>query len=108
LGALSLFAVSIWKTLNTAQQVLYSQEQISGRTHLRWLLANFPQAREELIRAGFHHLQQVKTVPPFVSLEQAANVHGLDVGRVVERLRAALGPAVARPSQPVQPKEKAS
>jgi len=108
LAALSLFAVSIWKTLNTAQQVLYSQEQISGSTHLRWLLANFPQAREELIRAGFHHLQQVKTVPPFVSLEQAANVHGLDVDRVVERLRAALGPAVARPSQPVQLKEKAS
>ncbi len=99
LGALILFGLSIWKTLGLRQQVLHTEEQITPKTHLRWLLDNFPQAREELIRAGLCHLQNVKSVPSFVTLAQAASVHGADASAIAERLRTVLRPAI---------KEKAS
>lgn len=103
LTALTLFGVGIWKTLARRQQVLFTSEQISPKTHVRWLLDNFPQAREELIRAGLHHLQQVRTVPWFITLEQAAGVHGVEVGAIVDRLRAVLRPATpAAPPKTVQ------
>lgn len=102
LSALALFGVSIWKTLGRRQQVLYTEEQITPRTHLRWLLDNFPEAREELIRAGLHHLKNVPTVPSFVTLEQAASIHGLDANALAERLRALLRPKALRPA-PQQP-----
>ena len=90
LGAVGLFGVSIWKTLGRRQQVLYTEEQITPKTHLRWLLDNFPLARGELIRAGLHHLQAVQFVPSFITLEQAARVHGVDAGKIAEHLRAVL------------------
>lgn len=93
LAALGLFSISIWKTLSQRQQVLHSEEQISPKTHLRWLLDHFPGAREELIRAGLHHLRNVPSVPSFITLEQAANVHGVNPNAIVERLRALLRPA---------------
>lgn len=95
LTALGLFGISIWKTLGRRQQVLYTEEQITPKTHLRWLLDNFPQAREELIRSGLHHLQNAKFVPPFVTLEQAASLHGIEAGSIVERLRTVLRPPSA-------------
>jgi hypothetical protein len=95
LTALGLFGISIWKTLGRRQQVLYTEEQITPKTHLRWLLDNFPQAREELIRSGLHHLQNAKFVPPFVTLEQAASLHGIEAGPIVERLRTVLRPPSA-------------
>lgn len=92
LTALTLFGIAIWKTLGHRQQVFVSEEQISPRTHVRWILDNFQQGREELIRAGLHHLGTAKFVPYFVTLEQAAQVHGLDVNAIVAHLRQALQP----------------
>lgn len=100
LAALSLFGISIWKTLGLRQQVLQTPEQITPKTHLRWLLDNVPHAREELIRAGLCHLQSVNSVPSFVTVAKAASVHGVDADVIVARLRASLS------SEPV--KEKAS
>lgn len=98
LTALTLFGISIGKTLGRRPQVLHTVEQISPKTHLRWLLDNFPQAREELIRAGLRHLESVKFVPYFVTVEQAARVHGIDPNAVVERMRAVLRPQTAPPT----------
>ncbi len=93
LTALSLFSLSLWKTLSLRQQVLTTGEQINTKTHVRWLLDNFPQAREELIRAGLCKLESVKTVPGFISIQQAATVHGVNADEVVARLREKLKPA---------------
>jgi hypothetical protein len=92
LAAVGLFGLGIWKTLCRRQQVLHTPEQITPKTHLRWLLENFPVAREELIRAGLHHLKEVSFVPPFVTLEQAARIHGVDAEAIANRLRAVLQP----------------
>lgn len=92
LTALTLFGISLWKTLGRPQQLLTTEEQITPKTHLRWLLDNFPQAREELVRAGLHHLQNAKSVPWFVTLEQAAGVHGVNVDAIVKHLRQVLRP----------------
>lgn len=92
LGALSLFGISMWQTLGRRQQVLYTVEQITPKTHLRWVLDNFPQGREELIHAGLRHLQSQQFIPYFVTLEQAAKVHGIDVNNIVEHLRTVLRP----------------
>lgn len=90
LAALTLFGISIWKTLGLRQQVLHTAEQITPKTHLRWLLDNFPQAREELICGGLCHLQNVQSVPSFVTLAQAARVHGVEPNALAERLRTVL------------------
>jgi hypothetical protein len=93
LAALTLFGISIAKTLGRRPVLLVMPEQISPRTHVRWLLDNFPEARAEMIRAGLRHLAAAPVVPYFVTLAQAAAVHGLDVEPVVERLRVVLRPA---------------
>lgn len=95
LTALTLFGIAIWKTLSRRQQVLVTEEQISPRTHVRWILDNFPRGKEELIHAGLHNLKTAKFVPYFVTLETAASLHAVDVNDVVAHLR-----AVLRPSQP--------
>jgi len=100
LSALSLFSISLWNTLSLKQQVLVTGEQINPKTKVRWLLDHFPQARPELIRAGFIHLEKAGIVPAFVTLEQAAAVHGIGVEGVVEHMRAALQLS-AVPAQPV-------
>jgi len=92
LTALMLFGFGIWKTLGRRQQVLVSDAQISAKTHVRWLLDNFPAARQELIRAGLTHLQTAKFVPYFVTLEQAAKIHGVAVEPIVSHLQATLRP----------------
>jgi hypothetical protein len=92
LTALTLFSISIWKTLSRRQLVLLTREQINPKTRVRWLLDHFPEAREELISAGLRHLEKVIIVPWLVTLEQAASIHGLDVNAIVERLRTALQP----------------
>ncbi len=97
LTALALFGLSIWRTLNRRQQVLYTEEQITPRTHLRWILDNFPEGREELIRAGLRHLKDVQSIPSFITLEQAAGVHRVDANAIVERLRTVLRPKLSRP-----------
>ncbi len=97
LTALTLFGVGIWKTLGRRQQVLVSDAQISPKTHVRWVLDNFPQGRQELIRAGLAHLETAKFVPYFVTLEQAAKIHGIAVEPIVSHLQATLRPAEAEP-----------
>jgi len=97
LTALTLFGIGIWKTLGRRQQVLVSDAQISPKTHVRWVLDNFSQGREELIRAGLVHLETAKFVPYFVTLEQAAKIHGVPVEPIVSHLQAALRPTEAEP-----------
>jgi hypothetical protein len=107
LTALTLFGVSIWKTLGRGQQVLVSDAQISPKTHVRWVLDNFPRGRQELIRAGLTHLQTASFVPYFVTLEQAAKIHGIAVEPIVAHLQATLRPASAAEAEPEQ-RRKAS
>jgi len=98
----------------TAVQPEPKQEErrIDPEMSVREINARYPSCRAVFAQHGMGgcggDLGPEKTVPPFVSLEQATHVHGLAVDRAVERLRAALGPAVARASQQVQLKEKAS
>ncbi len=98
LTAIGVFGVSIWRTLNRRQQVLVAENQITPKTHLRWLLDNFPEAREELIRAGLRHLAKVNSPPSFVTLEQAASIHGLDAEDLVQRLSTILRPPPSAPA----------
>jgi hypothetical protein len=95
LSAFTLFGVAIWKTLSRRQQVLVCNEQIGPKTNLRWLLDNFAVSRSLLIGAGLTHLAHVDSVPYFVTLEQAARVHGVDCAPIIERLRAELFPRPA-------------
>ena len=97
LTALTLFGIGIWKTLGRRQQVLVSDAQISPKTHVRWVLDNFSQGREELIRAGLVHLETAKFVPYFVTLEQAAKIHGIAIEPIVSHLQATLRLAETEP-----------
>jgi hypothetical protein len=90
LTAIALFGVSMFKTLGRRPVLRFTTEQISPRTHVRWLLDNFPQARAAMIQAGLRHLEKAPVVPYFVTLEQAAAVHGLEVEPIVARLRESL------------------
>lgn len=69
------------------------QVDLASLTAEREWAAATPEAREELIRAGLRHLAKVRSVPSFVTIEQAAGFHGVDVNALVERLLTHLRPS---------------
>jgi hypothetical protein len=68
---------------------------INARTRIGELLTRWPESVEILVRAGLSpladpgHRELVKDLP--VTLEMACINHGLDIGDLVKRLRAAAG-----------------
>ncbi len=92
LSGLALFGAGLWRTFTRRPLILVTPGQISAETNVRWLLDNFPEVREGLVSGGLKYLQNLPTIPSFVTLEQVARMHGLDVEPFVQHLREVLKP----------------
>lgn len=86
LTAMAIFAWNIVKTLRGAQDTFLEDHIARSSTRVADILDLYPQARQVLIEAGFSHMAAIPKPPRFVTLEFAANRHGVDPEQVADKL----------------------
>ncbi|MCL5105050.1 MAG: NnrS family protein [Armatimonadetes bacterium] len=86
LTAMVIFSWNIVKTLRETQDTFLEDHVVTPATHVADILDIYPQARSVLIDAGFSHMAAIPRPPRFVTLEFAANRHGVDPEEIAEKL----------------------
>ncbi|HKQ97264.1 MAG TPA: DUF1858 domain-containing protein, partial [Candidatus Polarisedimenticolia bacterium] len=102
LTALVLFAVNLWRTMNTEtageRAAMQAPPAIAADTRVGELLDAYPTLLPVFVSSGFAPLANPllrRTVARGVSVAQACRMHGLALEPFLDRLRRALGPRAA-------------
>ncbi len=87
LSALLLFAVNIGRTLASRVPAWFGPEHVKGSMSLYWWLASYPASKPVLARAGLRTLETTARVPQSLTLAEAAEADGADLGGLLKALR---------------------
>jgi uncharacterized protein involved in response to NO len=90
LTAMVIFSWNIVMTLRGAQDAFAEDHMVRPSTRVADILDLYPEARAVLIEAGFSHMAAIAKPPRFVTLEFAANRHGVDPVQVAEKLNSVI------------------
>jgi uncharacterized protein involved in response to NO len=74
----------------TADDSFRQDHQVRLTTPIAHILDLYPQARAILVEAGFAHLKDIPKPPDFVTIEFAAQQHGLDAQQLMDKLNEAI------------------
>jgi len=101
LTAMAIFGWNIIKTLREKEDAFLQDHCVRPTTRVADILDAYPQARAALIDAGLSQLANMKP-PRFVSLEFAAQRHGVDPQQVADKLNAVIHPGVHEETPPAE------
>jgi hypothetical protein len=86
LFAVLLFAFNMLRTMATPIPAWFGREQIREAMPVYWYLASYPACRPALISAGLTSLSGGVMPSKDVTLRQAAEMHGVDCGELIDAL----------------------